>query len=198
MGNAGSVTVLSSDNQILTDSDLQEIFKKYDKDDSGSIDCTELGTILESLLLIKPSESSLKDLIADVDINKDGSLQFDEFQELVKKFQEAHPVSGSDGTARVSFGNGSVGLGLLPSSDGLKVTECSGVAESAGVNLGDIIVELQGEKLPLEITLQEFAERVAKLQRPIVIGFSKAEAPPADKNKSLFSLLFFCACDDTR
>jgi len=195
MGNAGSVTVLSSENQILTDDDLQEIFKNYDKDESGSIDCTELGAILENLLLIKPSESSLKDLIADVDINKDGSLQFAEFQELVKKFQEAHPVSGSDGTARVSFGNGSVGLGLLPSSDGLKVTECSGIAESAGVNLGDIIVELQGEKLPVDITLQEFAERVAKLQRPIVIGFSKAEAAPADQSKSL---LFFCACDDSR
>ena len=95
MGNAGSVTVLSGDNQILTDDDLQEIFKKYDKDESGSIDCTELGAILENLLLIKPSESSLKDLIADVDINKDGSLQFDEFQELVRPhrclaFDRAH------------------------------------------------------------------------------------------------------------
>ena len=43
-----------------------------------------------------------------------------------------------------------------------QVTECSGVAESAGVNLGDIIVELQGEKLPVDITLQEFAERVRR------------------------------------
>ena len=84
MGNAGSVTVLNRDNQILTDGDLQEIFKQYDKDESGSIDCTELGDILENLILIKPSESSLKDLIADVDINRDGSLQFDEFKELVR------------------------------------------------------------------------------------------------------------------
>ena len=32
--------------------------------------------------------------------------------------------------------------------------------EAANVNLGDIVVELQGEKLPVDITLQEFAERV--------------------------------------
>jgi len=85
MGNAESVTVLNSDNQMLTDDDLQDIFKKYDKDESGDIDCTELGEILENLLHIKPSESSLKDLIAKVDINKDGSLQFDEFHELVRR-----------------------------------------------------------------------------------------------------------------
>ena len=188
----------------------------------------------------------------------------------VKKFQNAHPAAGSDGTVRVSFGNGSVGeriaplvpsarpahlslpvlcasqpasltmplvvspgLGLLPSSKGLEVmrraaprsavrrsrrgvigagtvregsprrfsglslrdtesaalrargmwqtneqpaerassvhaspppqvTECSGNAESAGVTVGDITVELQGEKLPVDMTLQEFAERVRR------------------------------------
>ena len=37
--------------------------------------------------------------------------------------------------------------------------------------------------------------QVAKLKRPIVIGFKKVEAAaPAKSN----SLLFFCACDDTR
>lgn len=86
------------------------------------------------------------------------------------------------------------GLGLLPSPEGLKVTECSGVAESANVSLGDIIVELQGEKLPEAITLQEFAEQVAKKSRPIVIGFKKAAQPDAPAS----SVLFFCACDDSR
>ena len=84
MGNAGSVTVLSSENKALTKDDLEDIFKQYDKDESGSLDCTELGSLLENLLMMKPSESSLKDLIADVDINMDGSLQFDEFVELVR------------------------------------------------------------------------------------------------------------------
>ena len=68
------------------------------------------------------------------------------------------------------------------------------MAESANVSLGDIIVELQGEKLPEAITLQEFAEQVAKKQRPIVIGFKKAAQPDAPAS----SVLFFCACDDSR
>ena len=85
MRNSGAATVQNSDNQVFTDENLQEIFKKYDKDESGDIDCTELGEILENLLHIKPSESSLKDLIAEVDINNDGSLQFDEFHELVRR-----------------------------------------------------------------------------------------------------------------
>ena len=85
MGNAGSDTVQNSDDQVFTDDNLQEIFQNYDKDESGDIDCTELGEILENILHIKPSESSLKDLIAEVDINKDGSLQFDEFHELVRR-----------------------------------------------------------------------------------------------------------------
>jgi hypothetical protein len=41
------------------------------------------------------------------------------------------------------------------------VTERVGVAEAAGVDVGDIIVELQGEEVPVDIGLQEFAERVS-------------------------------------
>ena len=42
-----------------------------------------------------------------------------------------------------------------------QVTERVGVAEAAGVNVGDIIVELQGEEVPVDIALQDFAERVS-------------------------------------
>ena len=38
------------------------------------------------------------------------------------------------------------------------MTECSGVAETAKVSLGDIVVELQGEPLEDNITLQAFKE----------------------------------------
>ena len=42
-----------------------------------------------------------------------------------------------------------------------QVTERSGVAEAAGVDVGDIIVELQGEEVPVNMALKEFAERVS-------------------------------------
>ena len=41
------------------------------------------------------------------------------------------------------------------------MTERSGVAEAAGVNVGDIIVELQGEEVPVDMAMHEFAERVS-------------------------------------
>ena len=70
-------------------------------------------------------------------------------------------------------------MGMLESPEGLKVTECSGIAESAGVSPGDIIVERQGEKVPETITLREFAGDVTMTPRPMVLGFKKAAQPDA-------------------
>ena len=83
MGNSASVTLLNEHSQEMNDADLEKVFRAHDADDSDSIDVAELGAILESLLAIKPSESTLKDLITEVDINNDGVLQLDEFIQLV-------------------------------------------------------------------------------------------------------------------
>ena len=84
MGNSASVTLLNENSQEMNDADLEKVFRAHDADNSDSIDVAELGAILESLLAIKPSESTLKDLITEVDINNDGVLQLDEFIQLVR------------------------------------------------------------------------------------------------------------------
>ena len=84
MGNSASVTLLNENSQEMNDADLEKVFRAHDADNSDSIDVAELGAILESLLAIKPSESTLKDLITEVDINNDGVLQLDEFLQLVR------------------------------------------------------------------------------------------------------------------
>ena len=78
---AGGYTAEELDDVV--DAPLKKLFRAYDADNSDSIDVAKLGPILESLLAIKPSESTLRDLIAEVDINNDGVLQLDEFLQLV-------------------------------------------------------------------------------------------------------------------
>ena len=93
MGNSASVTLLNENSQEMNDADLEKVFRAHDADESDSIDVAELGAILESLLAIKPSESTLKDLITEVDINNGGVLQRDEFIQLVSARGVAAPAT---------------------------------------------------------------------------------------------------------
>jgi Ca2+-binding EF-hand superfamily protein len=54
------------------------VFKSFDKDNDGSIDTNELKTAMQRLGLTK-DDKVIQQLIKDVDTNKNGKIEFDEF-----------------------------------------------------------------------------------------------------------------------
>ena len=59
-------------------------FDLFDKDSSGTITTKELGTVMRNLGQ-NPSEEELKQLIREVDLNGDGTIDFKEFLCLMLK-----------------------------------------------------------------------------------------------------------------
>ncbi|CAG5128992.1 unnamed protein product, partial [Candidula unifasciata] len=65
----------------LTDDEMREItdaFRQYDKNEDGSISCEELGCVLRSFGQ-NPTQAELKELIKEMDPNKNGRIEFKEF-----------------------------------------------------------------------------------------------------------------------
>ncbi len=61
---------------------LWQAFSVFDTDNSGAISAAELGQVLKSLgQSLNPTE--LRDLIKEVDIDRSGSIEFDEFKTLM-------------------------------------------------------------------------------------------------------------------
>lgn len=56
----------------------------FDKNNDGKITTKELGTVMRSLGQ-NPSESELNDMINEVDINSDGSIDFPEFLTMMAR-----------------------------------------------------------------------------------------------------------------
>ena len=64
--------------------ELTEAFTLFDKDGDGKISKTELGEILKKLGQ-NPTEMDLDDMMHEVDIDKNGSIEFEEFVKLMQK-----------------------------------------------------------------------------------------------------------------
>jgi Ca2+-binding EF-hand superfamily protein len=62
-----------------SDSDLHEIFQRFDRDRSGSIEARELGALLEALGK-DPDDDDLRALFARFDTDKNGRISFDELR----------------------------------------------------------------------------------------------------------------------
>ncbi|MBW4632277.1 MAG: EF-hand domain-containing protein [Iphinoe sp. HA4291-MV1] len=61
---------------------LWEAFKVFDEDGSGAISTEELGQIMRSLGQ-SPSDTELRDMIKEVDVDLSGSIDFEEFKALM-------------------------------------------------------------------------------------------------------------------
>ena len=72
---------------LLTPEQLKmykEAFAFFDKDNDGIINVKDLGQVMRSLRM-NPTEQDLQDLIAEIDNNNSGTVDFDEFLLLMAK-----------------------------------------------------------------------------------------------------------------
>ena len=68
-----------SDDQVST---FKEVFTLFDKKEEGFISPKELGTVLR-LLGMRLNNNEVKDIIAKIDINENGKIEFSEFLSMM-------------------------------------------------------------------------------------------------------------------
>eukprot|EP00095_Tigriopus_kingsejongensis_P012297 snap_masked-scaffold324_size206069-processed-gene-1.14 protein:Tk12297 transcript:snap_masked-scaffold324_size206069-processed-gene-1.14-mRNA-1 annotation:"PREDICTED: calmodulin-like" len=73
-----------TDEQIL---EFKECFQMFDKDGDGTIDTTELGTVMRSLGQ-NPDEEEIEEMVDEADEDGSGSINFPEFIGLMMKKQQ--------------------------------------------------------------------------------------------------------------
>ena len=64
--------------------EYRDAFENLDKNNNGFISVKNLGTIMKSLGL-NPSDQELKDIIAEVDLDGNGTIEFNEFVLMMHK-----------------------------------------------------------------------------------------------------------------
>ncbi|KAJ3342980.1 hypothetical protein HDU83_005857 [Entophlyctis luteolus] len=70
-----------SDQEIA---EFRQVFAVFDKDSDNHITTAELGDVMRHLKL-QPTEDELRDLLAEVDEDKNGTIEFDEFIHLMAR-----------------------------------------------------------------------------------------------------------------
>ncbi|KAJ7841041.1 calmodulin [Mycena olivaceomarginata] len=122
----------SREGTLTASTEFKEAFSLFDKDGDGTITTLELGTVMRSLGQ-NPTEGELQDMINEVDVDGNGTIDFNEFLAMMaKKFQD----TDSEEEIRQAFtvfdkdGNGTI-----------SVTELQQVMRSLGEKLSDREVE---------------------------------------------------------
>ena len=67
---------------------VRRVFDTFDRDADGTIDCSELGLLLEMLGQPERSKAELRHTALSLDADGSGSIEFQEFAELLKQWQE--------------------------------------------------------------------------------------------------------------
>lgn len=98
----------------------------FDKDSDGKITTKELGTVMRSLGQ-NPSESELTDMINEVDVNSDGSIDFPEFLTMM-----ARKMKDTDSEAEIA--------------EAFKVFDRNGDGKISAAELRHVLTSI-GEKL---------------------------------------------------
>ncbi|XP_063705577.1 calmodulin-A-like isoform X3 [Culicoides brevitarsis] len=64
--------------------EFKEAFMLFDKDEDGTISVTELGVVMRSLGQ-RPTETELRDMVNEWDENGNGTIEFNEFLQMMSK-----------------------------------------------------------------------------------------------------------------
>ncbi|XP_014278464.1 calmodulin [Halyomorpha halys] len=64
--------------------EFKEAFMLFDKDEDGAITMAELGVVMRSLGQ-RPTETELRDMVSNVDQDGNGSIEFNEFLQMMSK-----------------------------------------------------------------------------------------------------------------
>lgn len=93
--------------------EFKEAFEEFDKDGSGTISTKELLPVLRSIGQ-NPTEDEILNLVIEYDVNGDGTIDFDEFLEMMSKhtretvdqtaeMREAFKIFDRDGNGYIDF-----------------------------------------------------------------------------------------------
>ncbi|KAL3456177.1 hypothetical protein BJX64DRAFT_271181 [Aspergillus heterothallicus] len=70
---------------------FREVFAVFDKDGTGDITASELGEVMRSLGQ-NPTDTELQDIIDELDVDRTGTIDFDEFLILMsRKVKDSDP-----------------------------------------------------------------------------------------------------------
>ncbi|XP_024867035.1 calmodulin-alpha isoform X1 [Temnothorax americanus] len=80
------VTINLSEYGLTEDqvAEFKEAFMLFDKDEDGTITMAELGVVMRSLGQ-RPSETELRDMVNEVDQDGNGTIEFNEFLQMMSK-----------------------------------------------------------------------------------------------------------------
>ena len=91
--------------------EFREAFNIFDKDGDGRITAKELGTVMRSLGQ-NPSEAELQDMVNEVDLDGNGTIEFDEFLYMMSRqmregdteeeIKDAFRVFDKDGDGKIT------------------------------------------------------------------------------------------------
>jgi calmodulin len=79
--------------------ELREVFDLFDQNLNGSIDAAELGAVLHSMGRTT-TEEEVEGMIFDADLDGNGTIEFDEFVELIARL---YPTTDSDKDLMMAF-----------------------------------------------------------------------------------------------
>eukprot|EP00656_Telonema_subtile_P030713 TRINITY_DN336_c0_g1_i1.p1 TRINITY_DN336_c0_g1~~TRINITY_DN336_c0_g1_i1.p1 ORF type:complete len:177 (+),score=61.51 TRINITY_DN336_c0_g1_i1:97-627(+) len=112
-----SETMVKKRQVVISEEDMRsfkEAFELFDTDQSGSIDGTELKFCMQALGF-DPSPYEIKDMLEKIDQDETGTIEFDEFVDLLSgKMDEKDPATemadafamfDKDNTGRITFKN---------------------------------------------------------------------------------------------
>ncbi|WP_449418233.1 EF-hand domain-containing protein [Phormidium nigroviride] len=147
---------------------LWEAFKMFDADGSGAISAEELGQVMRSLGQ-SPSETELRDMIKEVDVDLSGSIDFEEFKALIvsqqgdrtSRLKLAFSVFDEDGSGQITVNE----LRSVMSQFGLTDKE-----------LNEIVQEVDHDG-DASIDFEEFCKLVPE-ESEITTGYQDSPIPP--------------------